>query len=254
MSFSIDWLLWLIIASAEIVVFIQAIISNSRRTYQRFTLYLGFSAFSRMFLIALWATTHNFRLYGYATQINGAITLLLIGAAIVEIWGKTFGPSPALPPKTAMKFVITLSGIYPACLLIAELCRTRTGNEFAGWLWSVELAFTSIAASTMLLLIVHSRKLRISWRPVTERIALGFVISLSASAFAALSAGRLVGMLTAQRFSQVAYVAALGVWCWALCSKEVIPEKLDLGTLEMIWRDFKQTEAELTEAVQSVSR
>jgi len=247
MNLSLDWFLWLSIALAEIVVFIQAIARNSSRVeFRRFTEYLGFSATSRVFLIILWAVTHNFRLYGIFGQAASAVTVLMIGAAIIEIWQRVFGPARALPPKTAMKFLIALCAAYPACFLLAQLCRARTGNAFAASLWTIELIITSIAATTVLMLVSYSRKLNITWRPIHERIAMGFAISLSASAFAALAAGRLVGMLTAQRFSQIAYIVALGVWGWALSTRDVPEEKLDIGTLRTLWHDMNETQAELT--------
>ena len=119
------------------------------------------------------------------------------------------------------------------------------GNQFAASLWTAELIITGIAATTMLMLVSYSRQLKITWCRLPERIALGFVVSLSASAFAALAAGRLVIMLTAQRFSQIAYLAALGVWGWALCTKETLPEKASLEVAKLFWRELTGSQEEI---------
>jgi hypothetical protein len=243
---SFDWIIWSSTAAGLSFLAIAAASSGTRRQNPWFTWHLAGAAITNIASIFVWLFLHNFRLYGQVVQVSSVINLALIGAAIIEIWHKTFGPSRALPPWTTFKFVAALAAAYPTCVLVAQLCRARTGNAFAASLWTIELIITSIAATTVLMLVSYSRKLNITWRPIHERIAMGFAISLSASAFAALAAGRLVGMLTAQRFSQIAYIVALGVWGWALSTRDVPEEKLDIGTLRTLWRDMNETQAELT--------
>lgn len=247
MSLSIDWLLWLSIALGETILVARALSSDSRKQLPWFTTSLGSSAAARLTLIAAWAMFHDFTLYGRLSRAFSLITLLAIGAAVVEMWRKVFGPSMALPPWTRLRFWMMLSAAYPACVLITQLCRARNGNELARSLWTFELIITSVAASTMLLLVVYSRKLNITWRPKLQHVAMGFVISLSGGAIAAVTAGRLVPMLTAQRFGQIAYLAALAFWAHAIFMKEALPEKAGLEMVETFWRDFQETQTEMAD-------
>jgi len=248
MTFSLDWTLWILIVALQATIALKAIFSDIHLELPSFTRYVVYSSLSDAFLLIFAYLTRNPVTFGYLRSLSSIIDVVLTVLAARELWRKVFGPSRALPPKTVVRYIAALGAIYPTCFWIGQLCRARNGSEFASSMWTMELILMSVSASTMLTLVAYSRRLHITWRPQLRRIAAGFVVLLSANAFAALAAGRLLPMLTAQRFGQIASIAALGVWGWALWTKETLPEKASLEVAKLFWHELTGSQEEINVA------
>lgn len=238
MNISLDWSLWFLIVGLQSLIAILAVADDARFELPAFTRYVVYSSLSDLSLLIFGYVTHDAVRFGYLRSLSSIVDVVLTILAAREIWLEVFGPNRALPPKTAARYIAALAGIYPTCVWLAQMCRARNGSEFASAMWWVELIAMSISASTMLTLVAYSRRLHITWRPRLQRIATGFLVLLSANAFAALAAGRLLPMLTAQRFGQVAAIAALGIWFRALWIKEPLPRKASLEVAQFFWNEL----------------
>lgn len=238
MNPSLDWYLWIVIVGLQLAIGFRVILSDIQIDLPAFTGYALYSSATSTALLLFGYITRDGVRYGYLNSIASIGSVIFTVLAAMELWREVFGPKRALPPKTAARYIAALAGIYPTCLWIAQMCRARNGSEFASSMWTIELIATSVSASTMLTLVAYSRRLHITWRPRLQRIATGFLVLLSANAFAALAAGRLLPMLTAQRFGQVAAIAALGIWFRALWIKEPLPRKASLEVAQFFWNEL----------------
>jgi hypothetical protein len=124
------------------------------------------------------------------------------------------------PPRTTIKFVGVLAGIYPACLMVAAVSRARGVAEHVTALMSIDVVVMAATVGTLLAIGFYATHLRIPIGTRTARISAGLVLCLGVNAVAVSLAGKFgISVSTAQHVGQSAYLLTLGLWWWALWEK-----------------------------------
>ena len=227
MTLSFDWALWLAIITVETALAIFSLRREAWRSFPSFSIYICFQATKALILLTTWLHFRNQKLYGLCSTVFSLLGTVLLAAVLRGIWNRTMGPRISRPPRTTIKFVGILAGIYPACLCVAAVTRARGLAEHATAFMSINFAVTAATVGTLLAMGFYATHLRIPIGRRTARISAGLVLCLSVNAVAVLLAGKFgISVFTAQRIGQVAYLLTLGLWWWALWGKAPVVEPL----------------------------
>jgi hypothetical protein len=227
MTLSLDWVLWLTIIAVEAGLAVFSLRREAWRSFPSFSIYICFQAVKGLFLLAIWLYFRNQKLYSLCASVFSLLGTVLLAAVLRGIWNRTMGPRISRPPRTTIKFVGVLAGIYPACLTVAAITRARGLAEHLTALMRIDFVVTAATVGTLLAMGFYATHLRIPIGTRTGRISAGLVVCLSANAFAVFLAGNFgISVFTAQRVGQMAYLLSLGLWWWALWEKAPVVEPL----------------------------
>jgi sulfite exporter TauE/SafE len=220
MTLSFDWVLWLTIIAVETALALFSLRREAWRSFPSFSIYICFQAGKSLILLTIWLYFRNQKLYSLFSILFSLLGTVLLVAVLRGIWNRTMGPRMSRPPRTTIKFVGVLAGIYPACLMVAAVSRARGLAEYFTALMSIDVVVTAATVGTLLAMGFYATRLRIPIGTRTARISAGLVLCLLANAVAISLAGKFgISVVTAQRVGQMAYLLTLGLWWWALWEK-----------------------------------
>lgn len=222
-----DWALWFTIIAVETALAIFSLRREVWRSFPSFSVYICFQAAKALILLATWLYLHNSQLYSLYSTGFSVLGTVLLAAVLRGVWNRTMGPKISRPPRTTIKFVGVLAGIYPACITVAALTRARGMTEHLRAFVSIDFVGTAATVATLLAIGFYATHLRIPIGTRTARISAGLVLCLSVNAIEVFVAGKFgISVLAAQRIGQVAYLLTLGLWWWALWEKVPVVEPL----------------------------
>jgi len=220
MTLSFDWVLWLTIIAVETALAVFSLRREAWRSFPSFSIYLCFQAVKGLILLTSGLYFRNQKLHSLFSIVFSLLGTVLLAAVLRGIWNRTMGPRVSRPPRTTIKFVGVLAGIYPACLMVAAVSRARGLAEHLAALISIDFVVTAATVGTLLATGFYATHLRIPIGTRTARISAGLVLCLLANAVAVFLAGKFgISVVTAQRVGQIAYLLTLGLWWWALWEK-----------------------------------
>jgi hypothetical protein len=220
MTLSFDWVLWLTIIAVETGLAVFSLRREAWRSFPSFSIYICFQAVKALILLTIGLYFRNPKLFSLFSIVFSLLGTVLLAAVLRGIWNRTMGPRMSRPPRTTIKFVGVLAGIYPACLMVVAVSRARGLAEHLTALMSIDFVVTAATVGTLLAMGFYATHLRIPIGTRTARISAGLVLCLLANSVAAFLAGKFgISVVTAQRVGQIAYLLTLGLWWWALWEK-----------------------------------
>jgi hypothetical protein len=235
---NIDWTLWITVAVIQCVLSVIATRSRNRSTW--LARYIFFATTQTFILMGVAAILRAPRLYLAAYSVGSVVGTSLAIAVIASAWRTVFGPDMALPLGTLTRFrILVLSIIIPLCAVLIGFFRARTPREYLNAVINLESVVLSATSVTMVLMIIYSGHLGISWRSKPARTVGGFLWCFGTNWLVVFIAGReFVSISTAQRMGQVAYLMSLMLWGHVLLDKERAPKALTGADLLEIQRQF----------------
>jgi hypothetical protein len=176
-----------------------------------------------------------------------------MATAMGELYLKTFGPSISLPAWVPQNVRAWLTAAISSCAVLAIALRPLGVNRYLVIMGAIQAALVSALLISLIVLMIYSRHLGITWRPWPQRIAIGFLLFLGVNGITKYALG-ITSRETAEivrRLGQIAYFVSLLWWGCTLWAKETVPEK---ATAEQVEEMLRLHRATMDEAAQLLTR
>jgi hypothetical protein len=220
-----DLLLWISIILSEIALSLTAL--RSCRNRPAFALFSGGLALKSLLLIAI-ANWLPAAVYGYAQFASAVVLTSLVLLAVAELYIDLLGPKLALPAGAVQRIAFLLVLTYPACILAALLCSVKPYSLLIHTLQVIENTAWGFAAGSLIVLILESRRLGLSWLGHVQSLLPGLTFFTSITLVGGLLmsyAPHKSTVMLIQRLAQSASLSTFIFWTITLWRPLPLPVK-----------------------------
>ena len=221
--------LWILPACAQVCL---AVVMLRRRLASRLPIFFAYTVFQLVtFAVEFSVYQLSYKLYFVAYWAAAAISALLGFAVIVEVFREVFQPFTGLKNFGSVLFRWAAAVLVMAALLMAATGVQLTHDRLLALILTLGRSTRVMQCGLVLLLLLCSEHLGLSWRNYVFGISLGFGI-VAAMDLIAITYVATYGETAARFFNLTkmsAYLVAVFVWTGYLSKPE--PERLPASRL-----------------------
>ena len=187
--------------------------------------------------------------YFVAFYVITILANLIAFAVALELYYKIFDPRIGLSAWRPRHVVIMISVSLGLAIALGFLLTARNGGSWTRTMVTME-EITNVALwATFCILLIYSRSLGFTWRPLPARIAAGFILYLTISVICVYIRARfsLAAALIAGQVEMAALFLSLAWWLGVFWGEEKVPE-------EAISEQVEEMLAQYTETVEAAAR
>ena len=235
-------ILWISITVLEYFLALMLLRWDAWKRYPVMSVFVTWQAVggSAVLLIACLGTPMSYFVAYYVVTILANVIALAVAR---ELYYKVFDPRIGLSAWRPRHVVIMISVSLGMAITLGLLLAARNGGSWTRTMVTME-QITGVALwATFCILLIYSRSLGFTWRPLPAGIAGGFVLYLTISVVSVFIRARfsLGAALIAGQVGMAAYFLSLAWWLGVFWGEEKVPVAVTPEQVEEIVARYRQT-------------
>jgi hypothetical protein len=180
------------------------------------------------------------------------IEAILINLVLLEILVKVLDPFESLPGRTVARFCFWAVLGISAAVAISVLAPSGHLSRWVEVPLTIERTIYLADASLLLILLVQSKSLGITWKSSIAEISIGFILYLTVQATTRFMVSIYTGSVLlsiSSEVGQAGYLIALLGWIWTITKRDPVDAPLSLEAVARIQQPHEEDESVAKERI-----
>jgi hypothetical protein len=237
-------ILWISITVLEYSLALMLLRWGAWKRYPVMSVFVTWEAVGgSVVLLIAWLCKPLSMSYFAAFYVVTFLANIIAFAVALELYYKVFDPRIGLFAWRPRHVVIMISVSLGIAITLALLLTAKNGGTWTRKMMTIEQIMSVALWATFCILLIYSRSLGFTWRPLPAGIAVGFVLYLTVSVISVFIRARFSdgAALIAGQVGMAAEFLSLAWWLGVFWEKEKLPEVATPEEVEEIVAKYIKT-------------